>query len=471
MGPSEAQPRAWDRATEALFTVWIERLFDAPPDRSLQFPSLEPVLSDPSRNFLLDRSGSGDGRTRPAEPDCADLPYVLRAYFGWKMGLPVASHRCNRGLANAPPTCEEPTIETDFVSGTAGPATYDAFVQAVSDRVHSGNARTALEDTRTDFYPIALDRSVLWPGTIFADPYGHILMIVKWIPQSAESSGQLLAIDAQPDNSVARKRFWEGTFLFDSTPNAGAGFKAFRPLVTSPTGEVRMLSNQEIDGRTGRAPFSLEQSGLTADGFYARMQRLINPQGLAPETAYKATRAALMEQLETRVASVETGEAFMRSRPNQVISMPTGGAIFETVGPWEDYATPSRDMRLLIAMRVLADLPQRIRRYPELFVLEGRRADEAAATIARHHEDSLDDDAIQYRRTDGSPWRLTLRDVYARRAALEIAYNPNDCVERRWGASKATPDLATCRRQAPKDQRARMEAYRVWFRETARPPR
>jgi hypothetical protein len=66
---------------------------------------------------------------------------------------------------------------------------------------------------------------------------------------------------------------------------------------------------------------------------------------------------------------------------------------------------------------------------------------------------------------------LSLRALYDRRAALEIAYNPNDCVERRWGASPATPDYATCRREAPAEQRARMEEYRPWFRDTTRPPR
>ena len=35
----------------------------------------------------------------------------------------------------------------------------------------------------------------------------------------------------------------------------------------------------------------------------------------------------------------------------------------------------------------------------------------------------------------------------ARRAALEVAYNPNDCPERRWGAKTGTPEAATCRRQ------------------------
>ncbi|MCU0256618.1 MAG: hypothetical protein MUF60_07725, partial [Vicinamibacterales bacterium] len=79
-----------------------------------------------------------------------------------------------------------------------------------------------------------LDRASLWPGTLYADPYGHTLVIVKWVPQTAERGGLLLAVDAQPDNSVARKRFWEGTFLFAQTPSAGPGFKAHRPLVPGP---------------------------------------------------------------------------------------------------------------------------------------------------------------------------------------------------------------------------------------------
>ena len=80
-----------------------------------------------------------------------------------------------------------------------------------------------------------------------------------------------------------------------------------------------------------------------------------------------------MEQLKTRVDSVDKGEAYMRAHPGTVIPMPSGPAIFETTGPWEDYATPSRDMRLLIAMNVLAGLPERIRRYPDLYVLRGEQ--------------------------------------------------------------------------------------------------
>ena len=39
-----------------------------------------------------------------------------------------------------------------------------------------------------------------------------------------------------------------------------------------------------------------------------------------------------------------------------------------------------------------------------------------------------------YTRSDGSAWTLALKDVVDRTAALEMAYNLNDCVELRWGA-------------------------------------
>ena len=38
------------------------------------------------------------------------------------------------------------------------------------------------------------------------------------------------------------------------------------------------------------------------------------------------------------------------------------------------------------------------------------------------------------RRCDGSPWTLKLKDVLDRAVELEMAYNPNDCVEMRWAA-------------------------------------
>jgi hypothetical protein len=460
----------WDLAAQAFYSAWVERLFDAPPDEALGFPALAPVLGDPARNFLHGYLGAGEDEGLPAEPDCADLSYFMRAYFAWKLGLPIAYRACSRGTRDSPPRCEGPTIERAFAGALASAATFRGVSRRIMDTITSGSGRAAFRDEATDVYPVPLDRGSLWPGTLYADPYGHTLILVKWVPQTAERSGLLLAVDAQPDNSISRKRFWEGTFLFAQTPSAGPGFKAHRPLVAGPGG-LRLLPNGALDGRDGTPRYSEEQAGLSPADFYARMERLINPHGLDPEGAYEAALAALVEQLETRVRSVENGEAYVRAHPGATIPMPSGPAIFETTGPWEDYSTPSRDMRLLIAMKVVAGLPERIRRYPELFVLRGEDPDAAATRIERLHARRTQDTSIGYTGSDGSPWRLSLAELYARRGALEVAYNPNDCVERRWGAPPGAEDFATCRRHAPAEQRARMEEYRAWFREARRPPR
>jgi len=495
---------AWDRASEAFYSAWIEHLFDAPPEESLSFRALDQVLRDPARNFLHDHLGLGEDGVGPAAiaatPDCADMPYFLRAYFAWKIGLPFGFRTCSRGSAVAPPRCdglstsEQPAGARDRVSAFKG------FARRLMDGVHSGSARTALGDDATDFYPIALTRAALRPGTIYADPYGHTLMIVQWLPQTVERSGLLLAVDAQPDNSVGRKRFWEGTFLFASdVRGAGPGFKASRPLVRGgsaagdPAGDARAragtaagadgassagaggplrpLPNASLADDPRFAPYADEQATLAPEDFYARMGRLINPRGLDPARAYDDMLDALVEQLETRVGSVDNGERYMREHGNPIAPMPAGASIFETIGPWEDYSTPSRDMRLIIAMNVLARLPERIVRHPDLFVLDGRRPEDAAAEVERRHTRRIAERGITYTRSDGSPWRLTVADVLARKAAFEVAYNPNDCAEVRWGASEGTPEHATCKRRAPAEQRARMAEYRAWFREARRPPR
>ena len=40
-------------------------------------------------------------------------------------------------------------------------------------------ARTPLSDDNTDYYPVPLTQETLRPGTVYADPYGHVLMIAE----------------------------------------------------------------------------------------------------------------------------------------------------------------------------------------------------------------------------------------------------------------------------------------------------
>jgi len=466
----DESPREWTQAMEAFYASWIAQLFDGPAEQELSFRSLEPVLRDPSRNFLHNTLGLNEDVRLPATPDCADLPYFLRAYFAWKMGLPLAYRACDRGTSGRPPHCGIPTLDDRFSNQNISAQAFTQFSRKLFDTVHSGSARTAIRDESTDFYPLEISRNALWPGAVYADPYGHTLIIAKWIAPTSDHPGILLAADAQPDNSVTRKRFWEGNFLFADIAGAGPGFKAFRPILRDE-GRLHLASNRELSEGAPAGAFSLEQEHLPADDFYAAMERAINPSGLDAMDAYESKLRALIEQIQTRVTAVQNGESYVRQHRGSSIPMPTGPAIFETTGPWEDYASPSRDMRLLIALNVVSKFPDLIRRHPELFNLESGSAESTAERISRHHAERIQQVSFPYLRSDGSSFTLTLSQLFDRRGALEVGYNPNDCAERRWGASPGTDEYGTCTRQAPQDQAARMEQYRPWFKNTQRPTR
>jgi hypothetical protein len=151
--------------------------------------------------------------------------------------------------------------------------------------------------------------------------------------------------------------------------------------------------------------------------------------------------------------------------------MPDGASIFETTGAWEDYATPSRDLRLLIAMDVVRGFPDRVARRPDRYAMpENKSVAEVKTELESVLSSELSARKFSYTRSDGSAWTLALKDVLDRVADLEMAYNLNDCVELRWGAPENSEEAATCKRHASSAQRAKMMEYRTWFHDRRRPP-
>jgi len=152
--------------------------------------------------------------------------------------------------------------------------------------------------------------------------------------------------------------------------------------------------------------------------------------------------------------------------------MPNGPSIFETTGAWEDFATPSRDLRLLIAIDVVMGFPDRVARRPERYAMPPNKS---VANVKAEMQNVLASELatrkFAYTRTDGSAWTLALKDVVERAPSLEMAYNLNDCVELRWGAQERSEEAATCKRHASGAQRSKMTEYRAWFHERRRPPR
>lgn len=543
---------SWDRNMENLYAAWIEKLFDAPLDASPSWPALHVVLRDRSRNLLHNHLGlNEDGINLYIRPDCADLPYFLRAYFAFKMGLPYGYAKCTRGGGGEGPRCPvwwniqneepKPVAPEDIVAAenagqpaanagsssspfadlfrrpepkpqtaTASPGiavppgprqanvapgapapkaapkapvrpprpaalapAFGHYLQySIADGVHSGAGRVRALDDKTDFYSVSLTEDVLRPGTVYADPYGHLLILAKRVPQVDGSAGVFLAVDAQPDGTVARKRFWRGNFLFAQERALGdAGFKRFRPVVRDKAGGLRRLTNAEIAKNPDYGDFSLDQTKMSIDAFYDRMDDVMSPSPLDPLGAMKEAITSLDEQVRARILSVENGRKYQNSGKGEA-SMPDGAAIFETTGAWEDFATPSRDLRLLIAMDVVRNFPDRVVRRPERYAMpRGKSVEQVRAELQAVLAQELSARKFSYPRTDGSQWTLTMKDVVDRVGDLEMAYNVNDCVELRWGAQPGSEEASTCKKRAPQTQRAKMTEYRAWFHERRRPPR
>ena len=124
------------------------------------------------------------------------------------------------------------------------------------------------------------------------------------------------------------------------------------------------------------------------------------------------------------------------------------------------------------SVRIRRSIWRRVRATPERF---GLRADDGLddqlAAIEQVLANQLAAHRIEYTRSDGSVIELSLTEVVDRAERLEMAYNPNDCVEIRWGAAPGSDEMATCARHAPVEQRERMQSYRDWFSTRTRPPR
>jgi len=477
-GPADlfAAGRGWSWEAESLYSAWIEALFADADERS-SWKALHEVTRDRGRNFLHGHLGLGEDEASGPNalamtPDCADNPYFLRAYFAWKLGLPFGFHETSWGTLESPPAAGRLIMAEPWKPGAGDPvpAMRRLFSQ-IKNIVHAGNGRTALRADRSDYYPLPLTRRALKPGTVYADPYGHTYTLVRWVAQTRKAPGLLLGADAQPDGTIGVKRFWKGNFLFTTGQVVGEpGFKAFRPIVLDGAGRPRFLTNGEIAASPDYGQLSFDQENMSGESFYAAMEKLINPEPLDATAAFEDLFRALHEQLLVRVDSVANGEAYMTAHPGAVIAMPSGKSVFQSLGPWEDYSTPNRDLRLLIAIDTILEFADKVARDPAAYDLGGKKApDRVRSELLALQKKRASELSITYKGSDGSSRVLTLADIFLRAEAFETGYNPNDSIEIRWGAPAGSAELATARRRAPASQIAKMKALQPWFRKRLRP--
>jgi hypothetical protein len=130
----------------------------------------------------------------------------------------------------------------------------------------------------------------------------------------------------------------------------------------------------------------------------------------------------------------------------------SANGIFLAGGQWEDFSTPNRDLRLLIAMDAVLEFPDRVASSPEDYDISSLSSPEKEKKKLQELLDKkVSELSITYTRTDGSEQKLTIKEILERRDAFEMGYNPNDGVSkfagepRRQRRAKYLPPTGTCK--------------------------
>ena len=88
-------------------------------------------------------------------------------------------------------------------------------------------------------------------------------------------------------------------------------------------------------------------------------------------------------------------------------------------------------------MDTVVQFPDKVARNPARFGAETPAETEVLVKRLRAELDAeLTRRTFEYIRSNGVAHTLSLKDVTSRATGFEMAYNPNDCVERRWAAPK-----------------------------------
>jgi hypothetical protein len=395
--------------------------------------------------------------------DCADMAYMLRAYFAWKNGLPFSYQNAMR-TADGSAQDLRYSSNGNVVAGrrqiinSTGNAPH--FIQRIGSEVSTAMFRTDPEKgggrLYDDFYPIEISRESVRPGVIAYDIYGHVGIVYDVL-----DDGRVLVVASHPDNSVTRTTF--GPNFLRAKPALGAGLKAWRPVYVEGAkraadgslhgGKLKAAANDAIPD------FSLEQyignaphpSGEWHYGEFRFKDRTLSYYDYvrrklaAPDFAYNPVDE-LRHGLETicgsildRKIAIDRAVAAGVHRQPHPKKLPPN--IFGTYGEWEEYSTPSRDARLKVSFIELRRTMQEL--------VEHHGAGDPSVRYGGNNlgrdlweafEEEKNACAMTYRRSDDNRVRLNLGHVMDR--LWDLSFDPYHCPERRWGAKGA--ELESC---------------------------
>ncbi len=405
----------WDADSDNAFSNWISNLGEGVFARKCS--TVESCLRNSQTNSLWDNR---DNALR-VFADCADVPFVLRAYFSYKFGLPyslatVHGERYSPGNHTQCFAGGDGTICDSSRGGELNQRSYgsiNSLLSSIVNRVMSGYLRTAAADASSDTFPVAISRANVRPGSVFYDPNGHALTVFR-----VEESGLVRMFDGHPDNSLSTKIFGE-QFARGSSAQGG-GFRNWRPLKLQE-GKIFRPSNRYLaENGYGYSASNQYQnfSAYPGGSYYRFVRQSLSLQGpISPVQEFDERVVQFCKDLQERVGSVSLAVAAGLDRGSHPGSLPAN--IYGATGDWEIHSTPSRDTRLRVGLRELYRMAKAADDVEQLSELWNRRKLESICLV-------------KYKGSQGNQITITINDVSAR--IYDLSFDPYHCSELRWGA-------------------------------------
>ena len=402
--------------------------------------------------------------------DCADLPYVLRAYYAWKRGLPFSYENAVEPRGHTrdiryTPNGNMVTERKDVLTGSG--SGYE-ILDVIRDQISSASYRIHPDldsPIVPDLYSPAIAVKSIRPGTLVYDPNGHVATIYRIDPD-----GRINYIDAHPDNSVTRG-FYDERFV-RSRPGMGAGFKNWRPMrlegavrrsdgvyvgghvVLALNKEIADYSDEQFFG-TGKRPDEdrdWANGGFVLNGEYLDYYDYVRAKLAGGKLEFDPVKE-VRDMVDSNCNDLHyRGDAVTLSLAaaiqNQAEPDRLPANIYGTEGDWETYSTPSRDARLKTAFKELRDQTERfVKMYQTGDAKLVYKGKDLVGDLIATYDREAGACKLAYARGDGSQIALSYDE--ARRRLFAMSFDPYQCVERRWGATQS-PELATCKDGAVK---------------------
>ena len=402
----------WTEKDEKAYSDFVERICDS------KYGNLNKFIKDPKVNPFY---GEEDKKFN-LSPDCADLPYLVRAYVAYKLRLPFSyvSEISGKGGDERYSKGNKPLKfrDQDYFSSPQ-----QLFNQVVL--INSGYFRMDVNCETSDHYPIKINKKNLTPGTIYYDPDGHVALVAKVL-----DNGRIRLIDAHPDKSISKP--WFGTKFSKGNKNNGGGFKKWRQIRYTSEGRTIRTQNHNLKdySATDQYQKSFSIKGKSGIGYheYIRLSMANSNSRSDPMTEFVFMMQDIFEDIRYRALAVDMAiQKGCNLKPHPG-SLPYN--IYGTDGIWAELSTPSRDARLKVAFREFYDTTRQMVLNAEKYDRQSARA--LAYNFLIKYDELSPKFSITYVNSAGRGVRLTFDDVNQR--LFDLSFDPYHSIEYRWGA-------------------------------------